>query len=124
MATKVIDWDIQIGDPQYPFGSEEGVVLKMAKGTDGLNHAAMLPSALAKASPELVVVLSELQHTAAEIQRLVGKLDDLVPEARDLGASWESIGWCVGTTGSAVRQRWSAPPAAPKSGPVKRPRRK
>ena len=32
--------------------------------------------------------------------------DELVAEARSAGLSWAVIGWSVGTTGEAARQRW------------------
>ena len=58
--------------------------------------------------------------TAGEIQRLVEAVerwrdlerqlhDARVGTVRDLrarGASWDTVGWVLGTTGEAARQRW------------------
>ena len=51
-------------------------------------------------------LMSGLQHIAAEIHEMQGHLERHVLEARKIGASWDLIGWSVGTTGDAARQRW------------------
>jgi hypothetical protein len=58
----------------------------------------------------------EAAELVADIQTLNGKIYDLrveqatvIAEARALGVSWPAIGWSIGTTGEAARQRFGGP---------------
>lgn len=73
---------------------------------DGRAAAFFAPRAYKRLAREGQLVLSSLQQIAAQIHEMQGHLDQHVLEARDAGASWDLIGWSVGTTGEGARQRW------------------
>lgn len=85
-------------------GNDEDTDLAVMRLPDG--RALLLPRSLRKLSGEAREVVADLQHVVAEIQRLGDQVDGLVDEARNLGVSWEGIGFCVGTTGRAASMRW------------------
>lgn len=87
-------------------GAEDGVSVLMGKGPNGERRAAFLPRAMQKLGNDGVVMAADLQRTVLAMQQLQETLSRQVSEARDMGMSWNSIGWCVGTTGDAARQRW------------------
>jgi hypothetical protein len=51
-------------------------------------------------------VAGDLAELSAQLRVLEERRAELVKRARGRGLSWDSIGWCVGTTGEASRQRW------------------
>jgi len=66
----------------------------------------ILPVAVRRLRGEALEVASRIQSVAAEIGSLQDYLAEGVAHGRDLGLSWGVIGWSVGTTGEAARQRW------------------
>lgn len=96
--------------------TEDGVSLYRATGPDGKQHAALMPKALGKLGKEGILMASDIQHTVISIRKQQEELEELIEQARDLGMSWNSIGWCVGTTGDAARQRWGVMPSEPEAG--------
>ena len=68
----------------------------------------VLPESLTRLAGHDLEIAADLQHVAAELRRLDDHRTALVREARDSGLSWNAIGWCVGTTGEAARQRFGA----------------
>lgn len=92
-------------------GAEDGVSVYRTKGPDGKQHAALMPQALGKLGKEGILMASDIQHTVLTIRQKQDELAELIAEARDMGMSWNSIGWCVGTTGDAARQRWGMVPS-------------
>lgn len=109
MLGNMTGWETWDSRPVSEYEGEVALVVR--KNVDGSSTAALMPTGLVpravrSASPELLDVFSAMQHTAGEVERLVQVLGDLATDARDLGASWASIGWCVGTSGEAARQRW------------------
>jgi hypothetical protein len=51
-------------------------------------------------------LLKELQVAAAQIQDAERRVREGVGRLRGNGVSWSAIGWCVGTSGEAARQRF------------------
>jgi hypothetical protein len=94
---------VSIGRPE---DAKDGVNVLMAKDEDGNRHAAIMPRAMGKLGRDGILMASDLQRTILAMQKLQGQLEDQIREARDLGMSWNSIGWCIGTSGNAVQQRW------------------
>lgn len=77
--------------------------------------AVFVPQSLRRASPAQREVVRQLQLTVLRRQRLMDEVDALVAELRSSGVSWNSIGWSVGTTGEAARQRWGVDGHGPAS---------
>jgi hypothetical protein len=73
---------------------------------DGRAAAFFAPRAYKRLTQEGQAVLAGLQEISAQIHQMQGHLDEHVLEAREAGASWDLIGWSVGTTGEGARQRW------------------
>ena len=69
----------------------------------------LLPASVKRLKGEQLEVASQIQSVAAEIGRLQDYLSEGVDWGRQIGLSWNVIGWSVGTTGEAARQRWGAP---------------
>ena len=86
----------------------EGVQVRTHTGPDGVKSVTIQPRAFARLSEEGQEVMADLQRTAFQLQEIREKLEALVIEARDAGASWAVIGWSLGTSGDAARQRWGA----------------
>jgi hypothetical protein len=82
--------------------AEEGVEVRRL--TDG--RAVLVPRALRDLRGAPADLVADLQHVAGEIARGQDLLDGLVPECREAGLSWNSIGWCLGISSQAARQRW------------------
>lgn len=53
-----------------------------------------------------VQTLAALMTTADEVKRGIARMRVEVEDARRAGASWDTIGSMVGTTGEAARQRF------------------
>jgi len=85
----------------------DGVQVRMGKGRDGERTTVIVPRAFARLSQEGTEVVSDLQRKAFQLQEIREQVEELVVIAREVGASWDVIGWSVGTTGQAARQRWS-----------------
>lgn len=96
--------DVELG--AVPVEAGEAIALVVATDVDGIRHAAVMPRSVARLPEESIAVLRSLQRNVLATQHLTNQLDYLVDQARDEGASWAAIGWSVGTTGEAARQRW------------------
>lgn len=66
----------------------------------------LMPVSVRRLRGDALEAASDIQALAAEISRLQGRLADGVENGRQVGLSWGVIGWSVGTTGEAARQRW------------------
>lgn len=66
------------------------------------------PRAVSRLGADQREALDRLVRQAREIERQRALLDATVRKARDQGVSWAVIGWALGTTGEAARQRWGA----------------
>jgi hypothetical protein len=88
---------------------ERGAV-EIVRSADGeaFFRPAIRPRAWDRMGGEGRSMLAGVQRIASQIHEMQGHLGEHVMEARDLGASWDLIGWSVGTTGEAARQRWGS----------------
>jgi hypothetical protein len=67
----------------------------------------IMPKAVERATAEQQTLIADLQGPVRVIMLAVQDLDAAVFAAREGGLSWQTIGWCVGTSAQAARQRWS-----------------
>lgn len=73
-------------------------------------QALALPTSIRKKlNQEGLLVAADLQHAVREITKLQEEIDETVTEAREMGLSWATIGWCVGLTAEGARKKWSEP---------------
>lgn len=102
VADPSLDEDLDTG-----FMDTEGGVVSVYDPESGRAYFAPLePAGLKKLSPQAAQVLSELQSIVIHRRDLAMELEERVQVLRDLGVSWQLIGWSVGTSGEAARQRW------------------
>ena len=100
MSRKIVpDFDPAVG------AVDPGEDVRIYVGAD--RRAVALPASIRRLTGERLEVVEEVQHVARQMEYLRARLDQLVPEARDLGVSWAAIGFSVGLTGEAARLRWS-----------------
>lgn len=92
--------DVRSGRADAPEG---GVILHVPH--DGA-PAYFEPISVRNSSPTQRAALQALGSTARALQIGADQLQDQVNAARDLGVSWNSIGWMIGLTGDAVRKRF------------------
>ncbi len=86
-------------------GVDEPVEVRRLAGGD----AVLIPRALRGLTGERLELVSEVQHVAVEISRLQDRVDELVPELRAAGVSWNGIGWCLGMAAQSAQERWGRP---------------
>lgn len=67
-----------------------------------------VPRALDRLSDQGREVITDLQRVAMAARQAQEHVGEHVALARRVGASWDLIGWSVGTTGEAARQRWGS----------------
>jgi hypothetical protein len=75
---------------------------------DASGRAALVPRSLQGLDADARAVVSDVMRTAAAVHQEQANLALLVADARERGVSWSGIGWAVGTTGEAARQRWGS----------------
>jgi hypothetical protein len=76
-----------------------GVAVQVFTDHEGGRHAAFVPAGLGRLGPEGLSMMVDLQRVVLKIREAQDHLAALVIEARDMGMSWDSVGWCVGTAG-------------------------
>ena len=86
--------------------SRNGVQVRTSTAPDGKRSTVIVPRAFARLSQEGMEVVSDLQRKAFALHDLRDEVEALVIQSREAGASWAVIGWSVGTSGDAARQRW------------------
>ena len=86
--------------------AREGVSVRVSTSADGKRAVVLVPRGFARLSDEGMEVVSELQREAFALHDIRDRVEALVIESREAGASWAVIGWSVGTSGDAARQRW------------------
>ncbi len=80
----------------------------MFRGPDGgMMLLPISPVAVTKLTRDGAARVTALQEAVMARRQLLKEIDRLVDELRELGVSWNVIGWSVGTTSEAARQRWS-----------------
>jgi len=65
------------------------------------------PRSIVKLEPAARRTLHELQAVALELRQAEERQRRLVRALRNAGAPWSAVGWAVGTSGEAARQRWN-----------------
>jgi len=80
---------------------EDVAVLRTSGGS-----ALMVPASMRRLSGEQADLVAELQRAAVAVHAAQLEVDRLVEECRDASCSWGVVGWSVGTTAEAARQRW------------------
>ena len=90
-------------DPEAPtdFDGEDVLVTREDDGS-----VTMVPRSVSALGGETRALVTEATRLAAAIAEAQADLAELVGEMREAGVSWSAIGWAVGTTGEAARQRW------------------
>jgi hypothetical protein len=103
MTTNKLDLDpVHLGEST----EDDPVAVTIIRGSDGKPQALFLPRSISRLTPDGKQAIADLQSVVAQLQKLQLLLDAAVAEAREAGASWEAIGWSVGTTGNAAMRRW------------------
>lgn len=98
--------DIELGRPGGVGTDPDALGLGVAVSRTASGAAYFRPRSIMNLSAEAAQVVAALQRAAIHRAEVDASIDELVLELRDLGASWAAIGWSVGTTGEAARQRW------------------
>lgn len=96
-----VDFASDFGINNDDFG-DEAITISVSNGS-----AAFLPISVLRAAPEVRAILGDIQDVVLARQKLLRDLDRLVLEARDLGASWNILGWSTGMAGTNARKRWN-----------------
>lgn len=92
--------DYRVGGP---LDSTEPVIISMDRAR---GQAYFIPRSLRNAGPAGQEAASALGSAVREIEEARQRIADAVVVARAEGLSWDSIGWCLGITGTAVRRRF------------------
>jgi len=95
-------WGTPGGDGSDPEAVNDGV--EILRAPSGAHY--FRPRSITKLTGDAADVIAEVQAAALQREKIGRRLEELVNEARECGASWDAIGWSVGTTGQAARQRW------------------
>jgi hypothetical protein len=66
----------------------------------------MLPERMLDLTPEQLELCASLEAKMVDIAAAQRDLASLVDEARALGLSWDTVGWCIGRTGRAASLRF------------------
>jgi len=94
------DWEPSLGN------DDQDVSVRMYEGTDGEMHAVVVPRAVKALKGEAAAVVHEIQMQSRTAMRARQRLDELVPEARAYGVSWNVLGWSTGMTAQSAQGRW------------------
>ena len=89
-----------------PGAGFEGEISIVVREQDGRRQAVLVPRGIERLGEEGHFWMHELQGTAIALRQLTEKLAEQVEGAREAGLSWDSIGFCIGTTGRAVQMRF------------------
>jgi hypothetical protein len=88
-------------------GVDEFKSVELAFGPHGAVFVPIPPVGIARLHRDAVARLGHLQDAVMQRRQLLDEIDDHVAELRALNVSWNIIGWSVGTSAEAARQRWS-----------------
>ncbi len=98
-----VDVASHIGNGEY----DGELALSVRTMPDGSRSAIFWPVGWGKLDDYGRELVSDIQHTVMDRQRLLVELDGLVQELRNAGASWTVVGWCTGMTQQAAHKRWA-----------------
>lgn len=92
----------------YPGNWDEEMAGDVTVSLDPMSGFGMLtPQSFDRLAPEDREACLELMRLVGKRRNLARDIDQAVEHLRaHHGVSWSLIGWCVGTTGEAARQRW------------------
>jgi hypothetical protein len=90
----------------------------------GTGQAYFVPAALRHIPASTAVHVRDAQLAVRQQRKALDDLDAAVAAMRRNGLSWNSVGWVVGTSAQAARQRWMIPEeeaaaSTPRQKPVK-----
>jgi hypothetical protein len=71
--------------------------------------AIVTPASFDRLGPDARDLAGQLMRLVGQRRMLAREIDALVEHMREHRISWVVIGWCVGTTAEAARQRWGLP---------------
>lgn len=80
---------------------DEDVVLSVSGGV-----AAIRPASFDRLSADAREHAMELLQLVGQRRQIANEIDGLIAHMRSMSVSWNVIGWCVGTSSEAARQRW------------------
>jgi hypothetical protein len=95
------DWEPSLGND-----SGEDVAVVMYEDADGGRHAVAVPRSVKALKGEAAEIVHEIQVQTRLAMKARSRLDELVPEARSYGVSWNVIGWSTGMAAQSAQGRW------------------
>ncbi len=98
-----VDVASHIGNDQH----DGDVAVHIRTMLDGSSDSIFWPVGWARLDDYGRELVSQIQHTVIQRERLLAELDGLVEDLRNEGASWTVIGWCTGMTQQAAHKRWA-----------------
>lgn len=83
-----------------------GIEIRVLTDSEGVRSAVMVPRSLRTLDEETHGLAVELQRHVMDIDRARQAIDEIVPQLRDAGVSWDAIGWLTGMVGRSAQNRW------------------
>lgn len=90
-----------------PGNDDQDVADGVTVTLDSAGIAALRPVAFDRMTPEARALASDMLRNTGQQRQLSAELEEMVAHARRHGMSWNSIGWCVGTSAQAAQKRFS-----------------
>ena len=106
MAKKQSRDDVDHAFDPVTIGTDEAAEGGVSIIRSETGRVAFVPRSVERLAGEALEIAGEMQEVVVSIREGQQALDGLVFEGRESGMSWAAIGWCVGTSGEAARQRW------------------
>ena len=94
------EWEPSVGNGD----TDVGVVVY--EDSEGDRHAIVVPRSVKALKGEALAVVTEIQAESRAVMKARERLDQLVPEARALGVSWNVIAWSTGMATQSAHERW------------------
>lgn len=92
-----------IREQEWALEDEDVVIVREETGS-----VSIVPRSVRKAPPEAREAITSMVRAAAAYEQALIELGATIETARDLGVSWDAVGWAVGVTGSGARKRWGS----------------
>lgn len=89
-----------------PGGAYDGEVSIVVQEIDGERQAAFVPRGIGRMGEEGLFWMNRMQTKTMQLRELALELETDIRDAREAGMSWDSIGFCIGTTGEGARKRY------------------
>lgn len=94
------DWEPALGN-----GDVEVSVVAY-ESAEGDRQVILVPRSVKALKGEAAEIVHEIQLQSRAAMKARERLDELVPEARSYGVSWNVIGWSTGMTAQSAQGRW------------------